>query len=77
MSNWRDDFFQVLRDKGLFTRHYDALSYSRMSDTAKNIHAELCSLDPGNLDTWKDVTLIELANAFASVNEGMRIIKPK
>mgnify|MGYP003130601734 CR=1 FL=1 len=67
MNNWRDEFFQFLRRRGLFTRHYDAVSYSRMSEAAKDIHAELCHLDPTNLKAWSNVTLIDLANAYAAL----------
>ena len=75
MSEWRDAFFKLLRDKGLFTRHYDPLSYKRMSKIANDLHAELSMLDPGNFKDWKDVTLIELANTYAAVNPGTRILE--
>ena len=75
MDDWRDAFFKFLKGMGLFTRHYDATSYERMPNVARDLHAELSKLDPGNFETWKDVTLIELANAYASVNPGMRILE--
>lgn len=75
MSEWRDAFFQALRDKGLHTRHYDEVSYKRMPNIASDLHAELSKLDPGNFKEWKDITLIELANAYAAANPGMRIFE--
>jgi len=74
MSNWRDDFFQNLRDLGLATRHYDTTSYKRMPTVAKDLHAELSKLDHNNFKGWRNVTLLDLANAFAKANPGMRIL---
>jgi len=68
-------FFDNLKAKGLFVRDYDGVCQERLPRIARELHAELCQLDPDSMATgWKDLTVAEFVNAWVDSKSGLRKI---
>ncbi len=73
MSERDEKFFENLRERGLFTRDYDALCAERLPRIANELHSELCNLDAGNWRTgWASLTLVDFINAWVDAGHGYR-----
>ena len=65
------EFMVNLNGIGVFPRAYDAKS-RELYEAARIVHKHLCTLDTGYYTPAREVKLLEFANAYAEVHNGLR-----
>ena len=73
MTKHNEAFLQTLKDKGLFIRDYDEPGTERLIRAVSDLHRELCKYDQSNIRPWKEVTVLELLDAYAE-NQNLAIL---
>ena len=63
-------FCSNLMNLGAFVRDYDELTVERLGKAAKLLYRELSQLDGVNSETWNDITVYQLINAWLSTPRG-------
>lgn len=67
-----EEFAQALDNAGLFPRSYDLKNLENLFQASQVVHKHLCTLDSGYYKDAREVKLVALANAYASISWGMR-----
>jgi hypothetical protein len=69
----RENVIEELRGLGLHVRTYDEQATDRLMQGLYNLHWHLCLLDNKNIKAWKEVSLMDVVDAYAK-RQNLRVI---
>ena len=69
----RESVIKELKGMGLFVRDYDEPATDRLMKSLKLMHWHMCMLDGKNVKAWKEVSLVDVVDAYAK-NQHLRVI---